>query len=397
MNVLSIIFHVLVSSWRILEAASIYLLFGFVIAGVIRVYVSSNSVVNYLQRGRFRSVFYASLLGIPIPLCSCGVVPTVAGFKKQGANNGSCLAFLTSTPETGIDAIALTYSLLGPILTLMRPITAFVSAMCSGLIENFTGKSYNESSRVITDRTCFVDGCCDGVDCDPKVHARHHNFFQRFQAGMRFAFDDLMEDLAIWFVIGIALAGIISALVPDSLVTGALGSGIKSYLIALIISGPMYVCSTLSTPVAAALVMKGMSPGAALVMLMAGPATNVTTISMVSGLLGKRSLGIYIGSIVICSLVMAYVTDAIYKTWGISTLVSTGFNSAGGVFWEWSEWLAALILGGLIVRSLWQNHLRFYVDSLIGKNVNSTLQPQKCSCSDTCCGSASSKSAHEKH
>ncbi|MGO9738286.1 MAG: SO_0444 family Cu/Zn efflux transporter [Desulfomonilaceae bacterium] len=385
---MNIVFQALISSWRILEAASLYLLFGFVIAGIIRVYISADSIVNYLQRGRFKSVFYASLLGIPIPLCSCGVVPAVAGFKRQGANNGACLSFLTSTPETGIDSIALTYSLLGPILTLMRPITAFFSAMSAGLIENFTGKSYIESGDIVVDRTCIVDACCDGIGCDPWVHTRHHTFLERLRAGMRFAFDDLMEDLAVWFVIGIVIAGIITVIIPDSFVKGAMGSGISSYLIAIVISGPMYVCATLSTPVAAALVMKGMSPGAALVMLMAGPATNVTTISMVLGLLGKRSLGIYIGSIVVCSLFMAFITDLIYRVLGISAGASAGFTSTGGAFWEWSEWAAALILGGLILRSLWKNHLRPYVGSLLGKNISDIDHGHKCSCSEGCCRSS---------
>ena len=184
---------------------------------------------------------------------------------------------------------------------------------------------------------------------------------------MKFAFNELMEDLAAWFVIGIVIAGIITVLIPDSFIKAAMGSGFGSYLIALVMSGPMYVCATLSTPIAAALVMKGMSPGAALVMLMAGPATNVTTISMVAGLLGKRSLGIYIGSIVICSLVMAYITDILYRVLDISAMASAGFNSSadGGAFWEWSEWVAALVLGSLILRSLWLNHLRHYVDSLL--------------------------------
>jgi uncharacterized membrane protein YraQ (UPF0718 family) len=383
-GLMNIVINSLVSSWRILEAASLYLLFGFLIAGIIRVYISVDSIVNFLQRGRFKSVLYASLLGIPIPLCSCGVVPAVAGFKRQGANNGACLSFLTSTPETGIDSIALTYSLLGPILTLMRPITAFFSAMSAGLIENFTGKSYIESGNIVVDRTCVVDACCDGIGCDPLVHARHHTFVERFRAGMRFAFDDLMEDLAVWFVIGIALAGIITVIIPDSFVKGAMGSGISSYLIALVVSGPMYVCATLSTPVAAALVMKGMSPGAALVMLMAGPATNVTTISMVVGLLGKRSLSIYIGSIVVCSLFMGFITDFIYRVLGISAVASAGFTSTGGAFWEWLEWAAALILGGLILRSLWKNHLRPYVGSLSGDNSSVSDHGHKCSCSEGC-------------
>ncbi|MGC8658169.1 MAG: permease [Desulfomonilaceae bacterium] len=215
----------IVSSWTIFKAASPYLLFGFIIAGIIRVYVNPNSITKYLQTGRFWSVFYASLSGIPIPLCSCGVVPAVAGLRKQGANKGACLAFLVSTPETVIDSIALIYSLLGPILTLMRPITAFVSGFCSGLIENFMGNSYGESRDMIVDKACVVDGCSDGIDCYTKVHARHHSRLERFWAGINFAFSNLMDDLAVWFVIGMALAGVISALIPAQLVSRQWGPG----------------------------------------------------------------------------------------------------------------------------------------------------------------------------
>lgn len=349
---MEILVKILGSSWTIFREAALYLLFGFVIAGILRAYIQADSVVKYFHRGRFRSVLYSSLLGIPIPLCSCGVVPAVAGFKKQGANNGACLSFLTSTPETGVDSIALTYSLLGPVMTLMRPITAFITAMCAGLLENFTGRSYSKSREIIPDRVCVVDACCDGTDCDPWSHARHHTVAEKLWAGMRFAFVGLMDDLAVWFVLGILLAGIISALVPESVISAVFGSGILAYLGALIISGPMYVCATLSTPIAAALVMKGMSPGAALVFLMAGPATNMPTITMVTGLLGKRSLGIYLGSIAVCSIIMAFLTDWIFQAFDISAKVSLG---AGGEFLpQWLETGAAVILAALIIRVLWQ-------------------------------------------
>ncbi len=390
---MEIILEILKSSWQILESAALYLLFGFVIAGILRSIVSADTVVKYLRRGRFKSVFYSSLLGIPIPLCSCGVVPAVAGFKRQGANNGACLSFLTSTPETGIDSIALTYSLLGPILTVMRPVTAFISAMCAGLIENYTGKSYAGSSQPIANLNCVFDGCCGGIDSDPLTHKRQHTFSEKLRAGMRFAFDDLMGDLAVWFVLGISLAGIINVLAPSSWVNAALGSGIISYLFAIIVSGPMYVCATLSTPIAAALVMKGMSPGAALVMLMVGPATNVPTIAMVGGLLGKRALGIYVGSIVAISLLMAYITDIIYKSFGISPKVYLGLPGES-VLWKHAEVIAAIVLSVLILRVLWQNHLRnFFNVSITGESVNQIEEPQKCDC----CGQKEHQAVVNKH
>lgn len=375
---MEILWKILESSWTIFQEAALYLLFGFLVAGILRAYIQPDSVVKYFHRGRFRSVLYSSLLGVPIPLCSCGVVPAVAGFKKQGANNGACLSFLTSTPETGVDSIALTYSLLGPVMTLMRPVTAFVTAMCAGLLENFTGSSYSKSSEMIPNRVCVVDACCDGTDCDPWMHARHHTAAEKLLAGMRFAFNGLMADLAVWFVLGVILAGIISALVPESLIASVFGEGIIAYLGALIISGPMYVCATLSTPIAAALVMKGMSPGAALVFLMAGPATNMPTITMVAGLLGKRSLAIYLGSITACSIVMAFLTDMIFHGLGISAKASATVGA--GFLPQWVEWGAAAILAILILRVLWQ---RLWAEVLPRWNVKTRISDQ--SSPTACC------------
>ena len=393
---MEIILEIFKSSWQILESAALYLLFGFVIAGILRSLVSEDTVAKYLRSGRFKSVFYSSLLGIPFPLCSCGVVPAVAGFKRQGANNGACLSFLTSTPETGIDSIALTYSLLGPILTAMRPVTAFISAMCAGLLENYTGKSYADSSQTIVNPSCVIDGCCDSAVCDPQIDKRRHTFFHKLHAGIKFAFNELMGDLAVWFVIGIFLAGIIHVLVPSSWVNAALGSGAISYLMAIIISGPMYVCATLSTPVTAALVMKGMSPGAALVMLMVGPATNIPTIAMVGGLLGKRALGIYVGSIVAISVAMAYVTDIIYQTFSISPMAYLGLTGES-FLWTQAELIAAIIMSALILRVFWRNYLRLYVDRfLLGRNAALSDRPNKCSCAGNCCGAPGQKSTDEK-
>lgn len=276
-------------------------------------------------------------------------MPAVAGFKKQGANNGACLAFLISTPESGVDSIALTYSLLDPIMTVMRPFAAFVTGAVAGIIENFTGDSYRRHPAVAPDRTCLVDACCDGIDCDPAEHARHHTFLEKFRAGMSYAFDELMKDLAKWFMLGILLAGIIAVCVPESLVSEAFGAGILGYLAVLAVSLPMYICASMSTPVAAALILKGMSPGAALVLLMAGPATNMATITMVGGILGKRTLAIYLLSIVLCTLGLAFLTDLIYSWLGISVAAVAG-TAAGELIPAWLELAAAVILAVLIIR-----------------------------------------------
>jgi len=275
-------------------------------------------------------------------------VPAVAGLKKQGANNGASLAFLISTPETGVDSIALTYSLLDPLLTFIRPVTAFVTALTAGTIENFLGWSYERNLTIRPDRTCLVDACCDGTDCSPSEHASHHTILEKVAAGIRFAFDELMADLAVWFLIGVLLAGLITVLVPESLVRENLGPGLGSYITMLVVGLPLYVCASMSTPVAAAFILKGMSPGVALVFLLAGPATNMATMVAVGGTFGKRCLAIYLGSIVLCTVPAGYATDLLYDGLGLSAQAMAG--TATELLPAWLETAAAVLLAGLMAR-----------------------------------------------
>ncbi len=280
-----------------------------------------------------------------------------------------------------MDSIALTYSLLDPIMTVLRPIAAFITSFTAGIIENFTGNSFHRGVEATPDRTCLVDACCDGIDCDPKDHAGHHSFTEKFLAGMSYAFDDLMKDLAKWFMLGILLAGIIAVCVPDSLVSTAFGAGILGYLAVLAVSLPMYVCASMSTPIAAVLILKGMSPGAALVLLMAGPATNMATITMVGGMLGRRTLAIYLFSIVFCTLGLAFATDLLYSWLGISAAAVVG-TAGGELIPNWLEIVAALILAALIIR--------VYLIKISASNLASRLRPPKptaesssgCSCGE---------------
>jgi len=211
-------------------------------------------VARHLGRGRFRSVFKAAILGIPIPLCSCGVLPAAASLKKQGANNGATTAFLISTPESGIDSIAMTYALLDPIMTVARPVVAFVTAAVAGISENLFSRQ-GEIAGHTPDLSCPIDGCCDGRNCPPDEHRNHHTFLEKVRAGMRYAFNELWSDIAAWFIVGLILAGLIGTLIPQDLMTRYLGGGIISMLIMLCVGIPLYICATASTPVAAALII----------------------------------------------------------------------------------------------------------------------------------------------
>ena len=318
-----------------------YIIFGLLASGLLRVFLNPASVAQHLGHGRYLSVFKAALLGIPIPLCSCGVLPAAASLKKQGANNGATTAFLISTPESGVDSIAITYALLDPIMTVARPIAAFISAITAGLSENLLGKGRHEKA-LAPDLTCPVDACCDGEGCSPQEHKRHHTFFERVLAGLRFAFTDVWGDLASWFFLGLLLAGVITTLIPEDMISRYLGGGLHSMLFMLVLGIPLYICATASTPVAAALVLKGVSPGAALVFLLVGPATNVTSLTVLFGILGKRASAIYLSAIALSAVLFGLAVDQVYASLGLSAQAVVG--KAAEVVPLWAQWAGALVL-----------------------------------------------------
>jgi uncharacterized membrane protein YraQ (UPF0718 family) len=347
---MSFLLDMLGESWRLLHEASIYVLFGILVAGMLRIFLSPDTVARHLGRGRFRSVFKASLLGIPIPLCSCGVLPAAASLKKQGANNGATTAFLISTPESGVDSVALTYALLDPVMTIARPAAAFVTATAAGLAENVLSKKDDES-KVMPDLSCPVDGCCDGQECLPEDHSSHHTFSEKLRAGLAYALNDLWNDIAVWFLVGILLAGLITALVPEDVMTRYLGGGLPAMLIMLAAGIPLYICATASTPIAAALILKGVSPGAALVFLLVGPATNVTSLTVLLGILGKRATAIYLTAIVLSAVVFGLALDQVYAILGISAQAVAG--QATEVIPHWAQLGGALVVLALSIRPVY--------------------------------------------
>jgi len=218
---------------------------------------------------------------------------------------------LISTPESGVDSIAITYALLDPLMTVARPVAAFLTAITAGITENLF-HSANDKDNLKVDHSCQVDGCCDGIDCSSDEHKHHHSFVEKLQAGLKFAVTDIWGDLAGWFFIGILLAGLITALVPSQLFVDYLGGGFSSMLIMLALGIPLYICATASTPIAAAFILKGVSPGAALVFLLVGPATNITSLSVLFGLLGKRATAIYLLSLSVFAVVCGLILDQLY-------------------------------------------------------------------------------------
>ena len=267
--------------------------------------------------------------------------------RKQGATHGATTAFLISTPESGVDSIAVTYAMMDPVMTVARPASAFLTAFVAGVAENLL--SFRKDAPAVTpDLTCPVDGCCDGVNCDPRVHRNHHSFNEKLRAGLKFAVTDLWADMAPWFFFGLVLAGLIAVLIPDDLFSHHTGSGLPAMLLMLAVGIPLYICATASTPIAAALILKGVSPGAALVFLLAGPATNMAAMTVLVGTLGKRSTAIYVAAIAVCSVLLGLAVDHVYAALGISAKAAAG--QAAEIFPVWVQWIAALAVIAISVK-----------------------------------------------
>ena len=343
-----------IEAWHLLLDASIYILFGLLVSGLMRVFFSPYSVGRHLGNGRFKSVFKAALIGIPLPLCSCGVLPAGIALKKQGANNGATTAFLISTPESGVDSLAITYALLDPIMTVVRPIAAFVMAAFAGITENLVAPA-DSGNQGTPDLSCPVDGCCSGIDCSPSEHRNHHTFTEKIIAGLKFAFKDVWNDMVGWFFIGILLAGLITAIVPPHFLETYLGGGLSAMLLMLVVGVPIYICATASTPIAAALILNGVSPGAALVFLLAGPATNIASLTVLVGVLGRRAAAIYLATIAVCTVSFGMIVDHIYRTFDVSAQAIVG--QAADIVPDWLALTATVLLLILSIKPL-QNRVR---------------------------------------
>lgn len=422
-------------SWEIFVEAAPYLIFGFGVAGILNIFIPDQKIMKNLgeQAGKISSVIKAALAGLPLPLCSCGVIPAAMSLRKRGANKGATLSFLISTPETGIDSIAITYALLDPIMAIFRPLATLITAILAGFAENIligegkekiekkgSGERLNSEKKagILTVSTligvsgqrnpCSPSSCSCSHPVDPKleksetlkissgvevktdsiknaltdrsnlnslensnkshesllilpqknpanpIHSilkettsncscetcgckekeikkeidykkeNKHSLKVRLLQGIKYAYIDLPGDISKWMLIGILLAGIISYVVPENLIQNYLGGGLSSMFVMLIIGIPLYICATASTPLAASLIAKGMSPGTAFVFLLAGPATNVATITMVARFLGKRSAVLYVGVISLCALGAGFLLDWIYLSLGISAVASLG-------------------------------------------------------------------------
>ncbi len=271
------------------------------------------------------------------------MLPAAASLRNQGANKGATTAFLISTPESGVDSIAVTYALMDPLMTIIRPVAAFITGVTGGLIENSI--SYKKQSKPLP---MFSPVPVD--DCDVS-HSHDGNIIKRIGSGVHFAVTEVWGEIAGWFFIGVLLAGCITALIPDDFMANWLGGGLSSMLIMLVVGVPIYICATASTPIAAALILKGVSPGAALVFLLVGPATNMASLSVLIGILGKKSTFRYLLTVSVMAVFFGLLTDGIYQLLTISPQAMIG--KVDEVMPHWLQLISTLLLLAISVKPLW--------------------------------------------
>ncbi len=365
-----VIYAFLDAVWDILLESSPFILLGFFIAGILKGFVSGDFVRRHLGGGGLKSIFKSALFGVPLPLCSCGVIPAAAGLRAQGASKGATTSFLIATPETGVNSISLSLALLDPIIAVVRPVSAFFTGIVAGFLVQ---RHVPDNAATVTGHTpCTCEACvsvepdgnylsdemreqecaCEqsGEDSGDIDKAASRSFAEKMRYGMSFAFGELLSDIALWFIVGILLAGVISVAVPDDFFVRYGGSGFGGILMMIIVGIPLNVCATTSTPIAAAMAMKGLSPGAVLVFLLIGPATNVTTITMVTKLLGRRTMFIYLTTIAVSAVLIGLAVNGLYSLLGLdlSGWVHMDVEEQHGIF----EYVCAVVLMGLFARNL---------------------------------------------
>lgn len=279
------------------------LLFGFLMAGIMSIIISPEYVQTHLGKRGFVSVLKSALFGVPLPLCSCGVIPVSTSLRKSGASKGAVTAFLISTPQTGVDSILVTYSMLGGFFAIFRPIVAFAAGLFGGVLADRFAEDEEE-----------VESECSGSCCSEKSDSED-NSGSTFVAALKYGFITLMGDVAKPLLLGISVASLISITVSPDLYTSTIGTGIISLFVSMVIMVlfglPLYVCATASVPIAVSLIAKGVPPGAALVFLMAGPATNAATIATIWKTIGKRTAFLYLFSVIFMAFAAGFVVEVI--------------------------------------------------------------------------------------
>ena len=350
-----------------------YLLLGFFIAGLLHAFVPRTLYSKHLAPRNMKSVVKAAAIGIPLPLCSCGVIPTTVSLRKEGASHGACTSFLIATPQTGVDSIAATYSLMGLPFAILRPIAALFTAMFGGWLTNRFGRPTPERPTPAPSRdggeTCGEKHCCchheeeeheehccchEHEEPAPLPHGR--GWGEGLRQALDYAFVDMMQDVGKWLIVGLLIAALITVAVPNEWLAALHDYKLLNMLIVLAVAIPMYVCATGSIPIAVSLMAKGLTPGAALVLLMAGPAVNSASILVIGKVFGKRTLWLYLLSIVVGAVLFGLGIDYLLpQEW--FTVQSGIMDAAHGAHTlSVMDWVWIALLAVLLINAFWQMH-----------------------------------------
>jgi HflK protein len=373
---INFLLDVLWAIWEILEDASVFLLVGFLFAGMLAVLVPGALLTRLVGTGKVKSVLWGSILGAPLPLCSCGVLPTALGLRKQGATPGATVAFLVATPETGVDSISLTYALTDPIMTVFRPIAGVVTAIAAGLATNLFSTSLsrnvaashqaahgsagepNQKSDDIHEydrgdshhHPHGHDHLSDATPLDASGSQPHRAAVYAASRVIHYGFVELFDDIAWWLALGIVLSAVALVAFPTDLFAGIWGGDITSMLLMLVLSIPLYTCASSSTPMAAALVLKGLNPGAVLVFLLAGPTTNIGSVVVLLKALGRRAVAVYLITVAIVTVAAGFALNELYSIWGLDPRAT--FGTAAQFVPSTAKTAAAVLFAGLLIASM---------------------------------------------
>lgn len=328
-----------------LDAAP-WLLLGLAAAGLIKAWLPETLLSRWLGGSGTWPITRAALIGAPLPLCSCGVLPAALGLHRSGASRSSTISFLIATPETGVDSIALSYALLGPVMAVVRPIAAITSAIVSGLLTAMVPEARPAPLAIPVTSACSGGACCSNTVSAAQFSESHLSTTLR---GLRYAATDILDDIALWLAVGIVLAGAVATWVPPHALA-AWGSGLPAMLLMLLVGVPMYICATASTPLAAGLLLAGISPGTVLVFLLAGPATNLATLAVVRKEFGTAVLTAYLTGISLTSIGLGLLLDLLLDSYAIDITAQLG---EGGELVPVSlAWVSGVILILLAVRPI---------------------------------------------
>lgn len=330
-------------------SAAPWLLLGLTIAGLIKALLPEQLLQRWVGGRGVASVTRAAIIGAPLPLCSCGAIPTALALHRGGAARGPTTAFLIGTPGIGVDSLAISYALLGPFMAVARALTAVITAIATGLLVGTTASAAPAAPAATPAGSgCCASGSCAGSGSQPEGP---EPLARRLSGGLRYAFSDILDDISRWLLVGLVVAGALIALVPAEQLA-AFGSGLPAMLLMAVIGIPMYLCATAATPIAAGLLLAGVSPGTVLVFLVAAPVTSLATLGVLRRELGGHALIAYLAGILTSVLLLGLGTDALANVWQLN--IPGQVEGVQELLPEWLEAAALVVLLVLAIKPLRQ-------------------------------------------